>query len=90
MKIVGMDKVMNDRKTKIIHRDEKKGQVLFQVKGIFNDPISYVKVVNSTAEPDGTYKDYYLCVPPEMQTCQQAVAWTFRLNADEYAPSQET
>jgi hypothetical protein len=90
MKIVGMEKVMNDKKTKVIHRDDEKGQVLFQIKGIFQDPVSYVKVVNSTAEPDGTFKDYYLCVPPDMKTCQQAVAWTFRMNANEYAPSQET
>ena len=90
MKIVGMDKVMNDKSTKIIHRDEEKNQVLFQIKGIFTDPVSYVKVVNSTQEPDGTYKDYYLCVPPNMKTCQQAVAWTFRMEAKEYAPSQET
>ena len=90
MKIVGMDKVMNDKDTKIVHRDEEKNQVLFQIKGIFTDPVSYVKVVNSTQEPDGTYKDYYLCVPPDMKTCKQAVAWTFRLSAKEYEPSQET
>ena len=90
MKIVGMDKVMNDKSTKIIHRDEEKNQVLFQIKGIFTDPVSYVKVVNSTQEPDGSYKDYYLCVPPDMKTCKQAVAWTFRLSAKEYEPSQET
>jgi hypothetical protein len=90
MKIVGMDKVMNDKKTKIIHRDEEKGQVLFQIKGIFQDPVCYVKVVNSTQEPDGTFKDYYLCVPPDVKTCKQAVAWTFRLEEQEYQPEQET
>lgn len=90
MKIVGMDKVMNDKKTKIIHRDEEKGQVLFQIKGIFQDPVCYVKVVNSTQEPDGTFKDYYLCVPPDVKTCKQAVAWTFRLEEQEYQPGQET
>jgi hypothetical protein len=90
MKIVGMDKVMNDKKTKIIHRDEEKGQVLFQIKGIFQDPVCYVKVVNSTQEPDGTFKDYYLCVPPNVKTCKQAVAWTFRLEEQEYQPEQET
>jgi len=90
MKIVGMGKVMNDKKTKIIHRDEEKGQVLFQIKGIFQDPVCYVKVVNSTQEPDGTFKDYYLCVPPDVKTCKQAVAWTFRLEEQEYQPEQET
>jgi hypothetical protein len=90
MKILGMEKVITDKRTKIIHKDEKKGQILFQIKGIFQDPVCYVKVVNSTAEIDGSFKDYYLCVPPTMRTCQEAVAWTFRMDADEYAPSQET
>ena len=90
MKIIGMDKVMKSKKTKIIHKDEKKGQVLFSIKGIFEEPVCYVKVVNSTAEPDGTFKDYYICVPPDMKSCKQAVAWTFGLEADDYNPGQET
>lgn len=90
IKIVGMDKVLESNRTTIIHKDEEKNQILFQIKGIFEEPVSYVKVVNSTQEPDGTYKDYYLCVPPDMKTCQQAVAWTFRLEEQEYQPGQET
>ena len=90
IKIVGMDKVLESNRTTLIHKDEEKNQILFQIKGIFEEPVSYVKVVNSTQEPDGTYKDYYLCVPPDMKTCQQAVAWTFRLEEQEYQPEQET
>ena len=90
IKIVGMDKVLESKNTTIIHKDKQKNQILFQIKGIFEEPVSYVKVVNSTQEPDGTYKDYYLCVPPDMKTCQQAVAWTFRLEEQEYQPGQET
>jgi hypothetical protein len=90
IKIVGMDKVLESNRTTIIHKDEEKNQILFQIKGIFEEPVSYVKVVNSTQEPDGTYKDYYLSVPPTVKTCQQAVAWTFRLEENEYHPEQET
>jgi len=90
IKIVGMDKVLDSENTTIIHKDKQKNQILFQIKGIFEEPVSYVKVVNSTQEPDGTYKDYYLCVPPTVKTCQQAVAWTFRLEEQEYQPEQET
>ncbi len=90
IKIVGMDRVLDSENTTIIHKDKKKNQILFQIKGIFGEPVSYVKVVNSTQEPDGTYKDYYLCVPPTVKTCQQAVAWTFRLEEQEYQPEQET
>jgi hypothetical protein len=90
IKIVGMDRVLDSKNTTIIHKDKQKNQILFQIKGIFEEPVSYVKVVNSTQEPDGTYKDYYLCVPPTVKTCQEAVAWTFRLEEQEYQPEQET
>jgi hypothetical protein len=51
-----------------------------------NEPLTMVKVVNSTPEPDGTYKDYFLRVPPTTKTAQEAVAWTFRINVKDYAP----
>lgn len=90
MKIIGFDKVMEDSRTKIINRCNDTGMVLFQIDGIFDEPVSYLKVINSTQEPDGSYKNYYLCVPPDMKTCKQAVAWTFRLEEQEYQPEQET
>ena len=34
--------------------------------------------------------EYRLRVPPTMQTCAAAVAWTFRKEAKEYAPTVET
>jgi hypothetical protein len=55
-----------------------------------DEPLVMVKVVNATAEPDGTYKDYFLRVPPTMQTAKEAVAWTFGLDADTYDPSVQT
>jgi len=55
-----------------------------------DEPILMVKVVNSTAEPDGTFKDYFLRVPPTIKTAREAVAWTFGKTADEYAPLVET
>jgi hypothetical protein len=36
-----------------------------------------VEVVNATPELDGSYRRYFLRVPPEMRTARQAVAWTF-------------
>jgi hypothetical protein len=90
MKIVGFDRVMSHKKTKIIHKDKEKDQVLFSISGVFDEPIQYVRVWNSTAELDGSFKPYYLCVPPEVKTCADAVAWTFRKTAKDYNPSQET
>ena len=37
-----------------------------------------------------TGREYYLGVPPQIQTCQEAVASTFRLSAQEYHPNRET
>lgn len=90
MKALGMEKVLASGAAKIVDKDDEKGQILFHMAGIFPDPVCYVKVVNSTPEADGTYKDYYLCVPPNMRTCRQAVAWTFGLSEARYQPSQET
>lgn len=41
------------------------------------DSMRIVKVINSTAEPDGTHKAYFLQVPMTVQTADDAVAWTF-------------
>ena len=40
-----------------------------------DEPLVMVKVVNSTPEPDGTYRDYFIRVPPDVETAEQAVAW---------------
>ena len=55
-----------------------------------DEPIVKLKVRNSTAEPDGTYKYYWLGVPPNMRTAQEARAWTFEMSGDEFNPVIET
>jgi hypothetical protein len=52
-----------------------------------DEPIVAVEVVNSTRAPDGSFKRYWLRVPPEMSTAREAVAWTFGLRATQYAPA---
>ena len=90
IKIIGMEKIMGSESTEIIDKDAETGMVLFKIFGVFEEPINYLKVINSTQEIDGTYKNYFLCIPPEINKCKQAVAWTFGMDADEYKPSQET
>jgi hypothetical protein len=46
--------------------------------------LKIVEVTNGTPEPDGSRKTYWLTVPPEMQTAQQAVAWTYGLAPQDY------
>lgn len=54
------------------------------------EPLVMVEVVNSTAEPDGSFKDYFLRVSPECRTAQEAVAWTFDMTPEEYRVSVQT
>ena len=52
-----------------------------------NDPDRFLKVVQVTCPSTG--REYLLRVPPNMTTCAQAVAWTFGLQEQEYAPIAE-
>jgi hypothetical protein len=52
-----------------------------------------LEVVNRSPEPDGSFKRYYLRVPPNMRTAHQAAAWTFGFTGAEldlYYPLQES
>lgn len=61
-----------------------------------DEPISVLDLRNSTLEPDGSRKRYFIEVPPPghegkpMNTVREAVAWTFGMTADEYAPMAES
>jgi hypothetical protein len=55
-----------------------------------DEALVMVQVLNSTPEPDGTRRTYFLRVPPTMTTAREAVAWTFGLTPEEYAPQLQT
>ena len=50
------------------------------------EPLVMLKVVNSTPNPDGTLRDYWLQVPPGVGTAHEAVAWTFGMSPKQYDP----
>lgn len=53
--------------------------------------VRLVRVTNATPEPDGSFKDYVLRVPPSCGSAREAVAWTFGVEKpEEYAPAQES
>jgi hypothetical protein len=54
------------------------------------EDIVMVQVTNSTPEPDGSFKEYWLRVPPNTGTCRGAAAWTFGVDVNEYVPIIET
>lgn len=58
--------------------------------GSGEEPVVVVEVVNSTPEPDGSHRTYFLRVPPTMRTATAAVAWTFGPHERLYGPARET
>jgi len=53
-------------------------------------PIRVVKVRNSSAEPDGSFKYYYLKGRTDAKTAKECVASTFGVSAEQYNPAIET
>ena len=71
-----------------IHADDF--GILYRKEVTGDEPIVMVKVINATPDPAGTFKDYFLRVPPTMRAAREAVAWTFEKEADAYAPAVQT
>lgn len=84
----GLENYLREGKVLRIHQD--KAGILYRMNLPSDEPILVVRVMNSTPEPDGTIKEYFLRVPPNMQRAKQAVAWTFGLTEEEYDPLVET
>lgn len=88
--IYGANNLLHDADAEVLDANKKEGSTLYRLTLRNDEPLVIVKVKNSTPEPDGEYKDYYLRVPPNMETVEQAIAWTFDMNDNEYKPEQET
>lgn len=84
----GYDRYLSESGAEPVHRDET--GVLWRIPLADDEDIAMVEVVNSTAEPDGTFRTYWLRVPPATRTARAGVAWTFGLTEEEYHPSRET
>lgn len=55
-----------------------------------DEAIVVLEVKNSTPEKDGTFKKYFLRVPPTITKAHDAAAWTFNLDPKDYNPNIET
>lgn len=84
----GYDRYIADIGAKPVHRDET--GVLWRIPLRGDEPVVMVEVVNSTPEPDGTRRTYWLRVPPGTRTAKEGVAWTFGLTEWEYDPETQT
>ncbi|WP_189857576.1 DUF6745 domain-containing protein [Streptomyces poonensis] len=84
----GYDRYLKESGAEPVHRDET--GVLWRIPLLGDEDVVMVEVVNSTPEPDGTSRTYWLRVPPATRTAREGVAWTFGLDADAYAPLRQT
>ena len=88
MELYGQARYLADSGAQEVASDAR--GVLYRKELPGDEPLVMVKLRNSTPEPDGSFKDYFLRVPPTMQTAAQAVAWSFDQGEDAYAPVVET
>ncbi|MFJ4964565.1 DUF6745 domain-containing protein [Streptomyces sp. NPDC088729] len=84
----GYDRYLTESGAEPVHRDET--GVLWRIALDGDEDVVMVEVVNSTAEPDGTYRTYWLRVPPSTSTAKDGVAWTFGLDGAAYSPLRQT
>ncbi|EKX67343.1 DUF6745 domain-containing protein [Streptomyces ipomoeae] len=84
----GYDRYLEESGAKPVHRDET--GVLWRIALPGDEDVVMVEVVNSTPEPDGTSRTYWLRVPPTTTTAREGVAWTFGLSAEAYEPLRQT
>lgn len=84
----GYDRYLSESDAQPVHRDET--GVLWRISLDDDEDVAMVEVVNSTPEPDGTHKTYWLRVPPATRSAKEGVAWTFGLEASAYEPLRQT
>jgi hypothetical protein len=84
----GQARYLQESGAEEIHHDDF--GTLYRKKIPGDEPLVMVKVVNSTPEPDNSFKDYFLRVPPSITRAREAVAWTFDIPEQEYDPVVQT
>jgi hypothetical protein len=106
--LYGEARFLRDVGAEVIHQDDFGTLYRYRLHG---RDLLMVKVVNWTPEPDGSFKDYFLGVHPELRplppvgtratvwfashppqalTARNAVASTFSMTGEEYAPVVQT
>ncbi|MGW1202105.1 DUF6745 domain-containing protein [Streptomyces cyaneofuscatus] len=88
LEFYGYDRYLTASGAEPVHRDET--GILWRIALDGDEDVVMVEVVNSTPEPDGTHRTYWLRVPPATRTAKDGVAWTFGLDGAAYAPVRQT
>ena len=89
----GADRLVLTTNSEIVDQDQDRlgrPRLLRRLRIPGDENIVMVQVVNATPDPEGWNRLHLLRVPPTVRSCAEAVAWTFGMEASEYAPVQET
>lgn len=85
----GYDRYFRNSRAKLLQQDDY-GK-LWRIPGLKDvEDFIAVEVVNATADPDGTFRRFFLRVPATMKTAREAVAWTFDSEPESYRISIES
>ncbi|MDT9689983.1 hypothetical protein Q5762_16855 [Streptomyces sp. P9(2023)] len=88
LEFYGYERYLAESGAQPVHRDET--GVLWRIELVDDEDVAMVEVVNATPEPDGTFRTYWLRVPPRTRTAREGVAWTFGLAEEAYEPLVQT
>ncbi|MGW6564185.1 DUF6745 domain-containing protein [Streptomyces sp. NPDC054975] len=88
LEFYGYDRYLAESGAQPVARDET--GVLWRIELVDDEDVVMVEVVNATPEPDGTFRTYWLRVPPRTRTAREGVAWTFGLAEAAYEPLVQT
>lgn len=84
----GADRYLAEAGAREVHRDDWGTLYRRELPG--DEDLVMVEVVNATPGPDGSFKSYWIRVPPQVRTAHEAVAWTFGKESEAYRPSVQT
>ncbi|MBI2810736.1 MAG: hypothetical protein HYX67_07915 [Candidatus Melainabacteria bacterium] len=83
----GIEKFITNSGAELLNEDECGMLYRMPMK---NDPFNMVRVLNRTPQADGTFRTYFIAVPPNTTTAREAVAWSFQMESENYRPTIET
>jgi hypothetical protein len=86
IELYGFERYLRDARVECVQQDDF-GKLYKRQVSDDEPALAFVKVVNSTPEPDGSYKTYVLPCRSSIMTAHEAVAQSFGLDIAEYNPS---
>ncbi|GEM_PF-3145471 len=83
----GWARILEEMNPELIDKDFDFGgeRQLLRIYGADDEPLMLVKVVCPS-----TGNEYILRVPPDTESCEAAISWTYGMTKEEYGPTSET